>query len=126
MTKCWEPGTEYAYGSVVEYQGNYYKIIQPHRSQGDWAPDRTPALWGRVPDHECHQYKQHNQGSGGYGQPQQQQQQQQPAYQQQPPQQQQNYGYGQANQSGGYGSIPQPVPENSDDPRKQKKDGFDI
>lgn len=28
MTQYWEPGVDYANGSVVEYQGNYYRIIQ--------------------------------------------------------------------------------------------------
>ncbi|KAB5592849.1 hypothetical protein CTheo_3709 [Ceratobasidium theobromae] len=47
MVSCWEPGVEYGPDSVVEYQGLQYRIIQPHRSQGDWAPNVTPALWGR-------------------------------------------------------------------------------
>ncbi|KAJ7251788.1 carbohydrate-binding module family 12 protein [Mycena haematopus] len=46
----WEPGTYYAYGSVVEFEGHRYKIIQPHTSQADWAPPATPALWGRMQD----------------------------------------------------------------------------
>ncbi|TPX68066.1 hypothetical protein SpCBS45565_g03352 [Spizellomyces sp. 'palustris'] len=128
MTQCWQPGTEYGNGSVVEYQGSHYRVIQPHRSQGDWTPDRTPALWGRVADNECGQQQQHHhhqqQQQGGYQQPQQQAYQQQPP-QQQPPQQQQGYGYGQQNQQG-YGSIPAVVPENSNDPRKQQKEGFNI
>ena len=33
MTRHWEPGTQYNYGDVVEYQGQHYKIIQAHRSQ---------------------------------------------------------------------------------------------
>lgn len=28
--------------------GHQYKIIQPHRSQSDWTPPVTPALWGRM------------------------------------------------------------------------------
>jgi hypothetical protein len=48
----WEPGTQYNYGDIVEYQCARYKIIQPHRSQGDWTPPATPALWGRIPDNE--------------------------------------------------------------------------
>jgi len=48
MAPYWEPGTQYDYGAVVEYEHNTYKIIQPHFSQGDWTPDRTPALWGRI------------------------------------------------------------------------------
>jgi len=50
MTQGWEPGTNYAFGDVVSYQGHNYKIIQPHRSQSDWAPSETPALWGLIPD----------------------------------------------------------------------------
>jgi len=48
MTNYWEPGTQYNYGDVVSYDGVNYKIIQPHRSQGDWTPPVTPALWGRM------------------------------------------------------------------------------
>ncbi|EKM54212.1 carbohydrate-binding module family 12 protein [Phanerochaete carnosa HHB-10118-sp] len=45
----WAPGTQYNVGDVVEYEGFKYKIIQPHLSQGDWTPNVTPALWGRLP-----------------------------------------------------------------------------
>jgi len=48
MTQYWEPGTQYNNGDVVLYEGSRYKIIQPHRSQSDWAPPITPALWGRL------------------------------------------------------------------------------
>jgi len=90
MAPYWEPGTQYNSGDVVEYEGNHYKIIQPHRSQSDWAPPITPALWGRVHQHDVynesgqqqHQQQHHDQGN------QQWQQQQQP-----PQQQQQNSGY---------------------------------
>jgi hypothetical protein len=57
--KCWEPGTQYNYGDVVEFEGQCYKIVQPHRSQGDWAPPVTPALWGRCDrDAGCQQQQQ--------------------------------------------------------------------
>ena len=85
MVAEWEPGTQYNIGDVVFYQGlldlcalsepwltmrtgHQYKIIQPHRSQSDWTPDVTPALWGRMIE-EAPQY-------GGY----------QPTYDQQPQQ----------------------------------------
>ncbi|KAJ7072507.1 carbohydrate-binding module family 12 protein [Mycena amicta] len=48
----WEPGTYYAQGSIVEYEGHRYKIIQPHNSQSDWTPPITPALWGRLSDQD--------------------------------------------------------------------------
>ncbi|KAF5325651.1 hypothetical protein D9611_000126 [Ephemerocybe angulata] len=99
----WEPGTQYSYGDVVTYEGHDYKIIQPHRSQSDWTPPVTPALWGRLEGGH------HSGGHGGYnnddcssGQPQEtwkppqeysQQPPQQPPQQpyQRPPQQQQPY-----------------------------------
>jgi hypothetical protein len=57
MTVPWEPGTQYDYGDIVVFESARYKIIQPHRSQSDWTPPCTPALWGRIPkdqweDHE--------------------------------------------------------------------------
>lgn len=55
MTQCWEPGTSYGYDDVVEYEGHRYKIVQPHRSQSDWTPPCTPALWGRLSDQD-HNY----------------------------------------------------------------------
>jgi len=50
MTPHWEPGVNYKLGDIVKYGGHRYKIIQPHRSQSDWPPDQTPALWERLPD----------------------------------------------------------------------------
>lgn len=77
MTQYWEPGTQYNYNDVVEYEGHRYKIIQPHRAQGDWAPPNTPALWGRLQDQDSgNQNHQPNQALGH--QQQQQQQQSQP------------------------------------------------
>jgi len=50
MTAEWEPGTSYDFGDIVVFEGARYKIIQPHRSQSDWTPPCTPALWGRIPE----------------------------------------------------------------------------
>ncbi|KAH7100834.1 hypothetical protein BKA62DRAFT_797407 [Auriculariales sp. MPI-PUGE-AT-0066] len=70
MTRHWEAGVQYNNGDAVEYHGKKYNIIQPHRSQSDWAPDRTPALWGVVPYHDCdddfkdkHKEKAHDEGN---------------------------------------------------------------
>jgi len=67
MAQDWEPGTQYNNGDVVCYEGHEYKIIQPHRSQGDWTPDVTPALWGRMQAH--HGGNEHGQQKpqGNYG-----------------------------------------------------------
>ncbi|KAL0956135.1 hypothetical protein HGRIS_002301 [Hohenbuehelia grisea] len=87
MVSNWEPGTFYGQGSVVNYEGSQYKIIQPHSSQSDWTPPVTPALWGKIPGggHCDNQNPGYNQGyqQTGY---QQQQPYQQPQQQQwQPP-----------------------------------------
>ncbi|TFK70178.1 hypothetical protein BDN72DRAFT_839388 [Pluteus cervinus] len=75
MAPYWEPGTQYELGAVVEFEGVEYGIIQAHRSQGDWTPPVTPALWGRRQGHSGgHKEENHQQ--------QQQQQQQQNQYQQ--------------------------------------------
>jgi hypothetical protein len=80
MPAYWEPGTNYTYGDVVEFEGHKYKIIQPHSSQSDWAPSITPALWGRLSDQDPNyggdckqqpyndQQQQHQQQQGQYDQ----------------------------------------------------------
>ncbi|KAI0647853.1 carbohydrate-binding module family 12 protein [Trametes meyenii] len=69
MVYVWEPGTWYDLGSVVEYEGHKYKIIQAHQSQSGWEPPATPALWGRLPEeyHEHEEHHEHHQ-EGGYQQ----------------------------------------------------------
>jgi hypothetical protein len=68
MTVYWEPGTQYDYGDVVEFEGARYKIIQPHRSQSDWTPPVTPALWGRIQEdqYKDHEPYDHPHGKGDY------------------------------------------------------------
>ncbi|KAL7279798.1 hypothetical protein ACG7TL_006205 [Trametes sanguinea] len=77
MVYTWEPGTYYDLGTVVEYQGHKYKIIQAHQSEPGWEPPNTPALWGRLPeDYSGEHHEQHHQEGGynpGYNQPPQQQ-----------------------------------------------------
>jgi hypothetical protein len=72
MTYNWEPDTQYNLGDVVVYQGVKYSIVQPHRSQSDWTPPVTPALWKRVPeayggDSQQHQQQPQQPSYGGYG-----------------------------------------------------------
>ncbi|KLO20370.1 hypothetical protein SCHPADRAFT_923549 [Schizopora paradoxa] len=56
---CWEPGVQYNLGDQVDFEGHKYNIIQPHRSQSDWCPSVTPALWGRVQD-QCKPVGEHS------------------------------------------------------------------
>ncbi|KAI0754755.1 carbohydrate-binding module family 12 protein [Daedaleopsis nitida] len=111
MVYQWEPGTQYDAGSVVEYQGHRYKIIQPHQSQSGWEPPATPALWGRLPEEEWdqheHHHGHHNEGGGGY---------------QQPPQQPVSHGAGGGNdEKGSYQHPDQTVPIHED----ERKHGWD-
>ena len=34
--------------SPYEYQGSLYKLVQAHKTQADWTPDKTPALFTKV------------------------------------------------------------------------------
>ena len=45
----WEPGIDYAAGTIVKYETNLYEVIAPgHTSQADWTPDVTPALFKKI------------------------------------------------------------------------------
>ncbi|KAG2074541.1 carbohydrate-binding module family 12 protein [Suillus decipiens] len=61
MIDYWQPGTQYNDGARVLYEGVQYKIIQPHRSQSDWTPPVTPALWGRLQDGDYNHSPDHGQ-----------------------------------------------------------------
>jgi len=108
MTNSWEPGVQYNNGDSVMYNGSKYNIIQPHRSQSDWAPDVTPALWGKVQGGSGDDCQPHHGGGGqGYGQQQQPQgynQQQQGGYSDKP---QQGYGQQHTSSDSGYGQQQQ-------------------
>lgn len=44
----WEAGHDYCLNDRVSHGGAVYRCIQSHKSQADWTPDATPALWVRV------------------------------------------------------------------------------
>ncbi|MET9631878.1 peroxidase family protein [Lentzea sp. NPDC006480] len=44
----WANATAYAINDVIVYRGATYVCRQAHRSQLDWTPPVTPALWRRV------------------------------------------------------------------------------
>lgn len=50
----WETGVEYKISDVPEYKkyvkrnNLLYKILQPHTSQADWTPEKTPALFTMI------------------------------------------------------------------------------
>lgn len=47
---AWVAGIAYTVGVRVRYDGYLYKCVQAHKSQEDWTPDATSALWTRIGD----------------------------------------------------------------------------
>lgn len=45
---AWTLDRDYAVGFRVRYGDKLYRCEQAHRSQEDWTPDATPALWTEV------------------------------------------------------------------------------
>ncbi len=48
QTPAWQPGTHYATGTLLTYNGATYKCLQAHNSQIAWNPVAAPALWQLV------------------------------------------------------------------------------
>lgn len=52
----WKSGLKLVKGDVVKYLTVWYEVIQPHTTQSDWTPDKTPALFaiparpGEIPE----------------------------------------------------------------------------
>lgn len=44
----WKAGQKAEAGAEVTYNSVTYKCVQPHITQADWPPDKTPALWAVV------------------------------------------------------------------------------
>ena len=44
----WAADTDYTVGYRVRFEGVLYRCEQAHRSQPEWTPDATPALWTQV------------------------------------------------------------------------------
>lgn len=51
-------GVQYLTGMLVQYDGKLYRVVQPHTSQSDWSPDRTPALFVEISVEEFPQWEQ--------------------------------------------------------------------
>lgn len=45
-------------GTVVYYDEKLYRAIQPHTTQRDWTPDKTPALFVEISFDEYPEWKQ--------------------------------------------------------------------
>ena len=51
-------GVYYSAGTLVQDKSKLYHVVQPHTSQSDWSPDRTPALFVEISVEEFPQWKQ--------------------------------------------------------------------
>lgn len=59
LFEAWVTDKDYGVGKIVTRpngkivtrpNGNLYKCVQAHRSQADWRPEATPALWTKIGD----------------------------------------------------------------------------
>ena len=41
-------GHAYSVGDVASYDGVLYRVVQAHRSQADWTPDKDASVWTPV------------------------------------------------------------------------------
>ena len=41
----WEPSVPYTAGDIVEFNGQYYEVVQSHTSQAGWTPLVVPSLF---------------------------------------------------------------------------------
>ena len=44
----WAVDTDYSVNDRVRYNGKLYRCVQAHKSQQNWTPEATPALWTEV------------------------------------------------------------------------------
>lgn len=44
----WAVSVAYSAGFKVQYNDRLYKVLQPHTSQADWAPDAVPSLFTEI------------------------------------------------------------------------------
>lgn len=44
----WQAGIDVKVGEKLSYQGVTYEVIQGHRTQTGWEPDKVPSLWKKV------------------------------------------------------------------------------
>lgn len=41
----WRVGLDVVAGEYLAFEGTYYRVLQPHTTQSDWPPPKTPALF---------------------------------------------------------------------------------
>ncbi|WP_304747923.1 carbohydrate-binding protein [Dubosiella newyorkensis] len=46
----WQTGIEYTKGTFLQYDSILYRVLQDHKSQADWTPDKAVSLYVNVAD----------------------------------------------------------------------------
>ena len=44
----WVAGIDVKAGEKLTYKGATYEVVQSHRTQAGWEPDRVPSLWKKI------------------------------------------------------------------------------
>jgi hypothetical protein len=48
MEREWRPGLTVAVGDLYTHKDYLWRCVTAHTTQGDWRPDKVPALWRKV------------------------------------------------------------------------------
>ena len=48
LMKPWKPGIDYIAGQRIRYNMKPYKVLQNHKSQDGWEPDKAPSLFAPI------------------------------------------------------------------------------
>lgn len=48
----WKPGMGVEAGRKYRYGGGLFRCVTAHTTQGDWTPDKVPALWEVIPEQQ--------------------------------------------------------------------------
>ena len=54
----WRAGLRVTAGQILHFGDDIYRVIQPHTTQGDWTPDKVPALFVKISLEEYPQWRQ--------------------------------------------------------------------
>lgn len=46
----WAENVAYEQGAIRLFNGNLYRCVQAHTSQGDWTPEAATSLWNKIGD----------------------------------------------------------------------------
>jgi len=65
LFSSWASGIDYVLGALRKYEDILYRCVQAHKSQNDWTPEKTPALWLKT-GNPAEEYPEWSQPVGAY------------------------------------------------------------